>query len=92
MKRIISLMLTLVLAMAAFAACNTPQSDDLMQDVKANPDTAQNVELFDVSDAAVADFAVPVTRLADGLAMERHYLIDSQVDWNYIASLFESAV
>ena len=51
-------MLTLVLAMAAFAACNTPQSDDLMQDVKANPDTAQNVELFDVSDAAVADFAV----------------------------------
>ncbi|MBQ2767774.1 MAG: serpin family protein [Clostridia bacterium] len=58
MKRIISLMLTLVLAMAAFAACNTPQSDDLMQDVKANPDTAQNVELFDVSDAAVADFAV----------------------------------
>lgn len=68
MKRILSFILTLVLALSVFTACDVPQSDDLMDDIKPNPDVAKNVELVDVSDAAVTDFGVRLFKesLADG--------------------------
>ena len=68
MKKIISLILTFVLSLSVFTACDTPQSDDLMDDIKPNPDAHKNVELTDVSDAAVTDFAVRLFKesLADG--------------------------
>lgn len=68
MKRIISIILTLILTLSVFTACDVPQSDDLMDDIKPNPDVAKNVELVDVSDAAVTDFAVRLFKesLADG--------------------------
>lgn len=58
MKHIIALMLTIILAASALTACGTPQSDDLMQNITPNPNIADNVQLADVSDAAVTDFAV----------------------------------
>ncbi len=58
MKRIISLILTLVLTLSVFTACNVPQSDNLMDGIKPNPDIVKNVELTNVSDTAVTDFAV----------------------------------
>lgn len=58
MQRIISLILTLVLTLSVFTACNVPQSDNLMDDIKPNPDIVKNVELTNVSDTAVTDFAV----------------------------------
>ena len=68
MKRILSFILTLVLALSVFTACDVPQSDDLMDDIKPNPDVAKNIELVDVSDAAVTDFGVRLFKesLADG--------------------------
>jgi len=58
MKRILSFILTFILALSVFTSCDTPQSDDLMDDIKPNPDASKNVKLADVSDAAVTDFAV----------------------------------
>ncbi len=58
MKRLVSLILTLALALSVFTACDIPQSDDLMNGVNPNPDVSKEVELVDVSDAAVTDFAV----------------------------------
>lgn len=68
MKRIVSFILTLVLALSALTACDTPQSDDLMDDIKPNHDVAKNIELVDVSDAAVTDFGVRLFKesLTDG--------------------------
>ena len=68
MKKIISIILTLVIALSVFTACDVPQSDDLMDDIKPNPDVTKNVELVDVSDAAVTDFGVRLFKesLADG--------------------------
>jgi len=58
MKRVISFILTIILALSVFTACDTPRSDDLMKGIKPNPNARQNAELTDVSDAAVTDFAV----------------------------------
>ena len=68
MKRILSFILTLILALSVFTACDVPQSDDLMDDIKPIPDVAKNIELVDVSDAAVTDFGVRLFKesLADG--------------------------
>ena len=58
MKRIISLILTLVLAVSVLSACGTPQSEDLMKDITPKDKSGDDVVLTDVSDAAVTDFAV----------------------------------
>ncbi len=68
MKKFISFTLVLFLVSFVFSSCDTFHSDDLMQDVRQNPDVIQNVELSDVSDLAVTDFAVRLFQesLADG--------------------------
>lgn len=58
MKRTVSLIITLVIVLSVFAGCGMSNSDDLMKDIKPNPDIPQKVELTDVSNGAVTDFAV----------------------------------
>ena len=58
MKRVISFIFTVAFVLSAFTACDAQQSDDLMQDVKPKQSVDENIELSDVSDAAVTDFAV----------------------------------
>ena len=58
MKRVISLILTMVLALSVLSACGTPQSEDLMKNITPKGKSGDDVVLTDVSDAAVTDFAV----------------------------------
>ncbi len=58
MKRIISLIFTSLLAVSVFTACGTPKPYDLMKNVNPNPNVKTDIELSDVNNAAVTDFAV----------------------------------
>ncbi len=51
-------MIAFVLSLSVFTSCDKPQSDDLMNDVKPNQPIDNNIELSDVSNTAVTDFAV----------------------------------
>ena len=58
MKRFLSFLLVMVFALSAFTACGVPQSDDLMDGINPRSNAGGDIEITDVSDAAVSDFAL----------------------------------
>ena len=58
MKRIIAMIMICALALSTLSACGVPQFDDLMKGITPSGKSGSNVEITDVSDAAVTDFAV----------------------------------
>ncbi len=58
MKRIIAIIMVCILALSTLAACAEPQSEDLMKGIKSNNKSGDDVNITDVSNAAVTDFAV----------------------------------
>lgn len=58
MKRFLSFILVMMFALSAFTACGVPQSDDLMDGIKSRGNTGDDIELIDVSGAAVTDYAI----------------------------------
>ena len=58
MKRIIAMIMICALALSTLSACGVPQFDDLMKGITPSGKSGSNVEITDVSDAAVTDFSV----------------------------------
>ncbi len=58
MKRIFSFVFTVVFALSALTACANPYSHNLMDNIYPNTHMPEAIELSDVSDAAVNDFAL----------------------------------
>lgn len=58
MKRIIAMIMICALALSTLSACGVPQFEDLMKGITPSGKSGSNVEITNVSDAAVTDFAV----------------------------------
>ena len=58
MKRIVAMIMICALALSTLSACGVPQFDDLMKGITPSGKSGSNVEITDVSDAAVTDFSV----------------------------------
>ena len=58
MKRIIAMIMICALALSTLSACGAAQFEDLMKGITPSGKSGSNVEITDVSDAAVTDFAV----------------------------------
>ena len=68
MRRIAAIIIICALALSTLSACGVPQFEDLMKGITPSGKSGSNVEITDVSDAAVADFAVRLFKasLEDG--------------------------
>ena len=58
MKRIVAMIMICALALSTLSACGVPQFEDLMKGITPSGKSGSNVEITNVSDAAVTDFAV----------------------------------
>ena len=58
MKKIVAMIMICTLALSTLSACGAAQFEDLMKGITPNGKSGSNVEITDVSDAAVTDFAV----------------------------------
>ena len=58
MKRITAIITLCALALSILAACATPKSEDLMNGITPNGKSGEEIQITDVSDAAVTDFAL----------------------------------
>ena len=65
MKRSICVALSLILALMSLAACGGPSAEDLMENITPDPEVKNNIEISDVSDAAVCDFAVRLFKASE---------------------------
>lgn len=68
MKRITAIILICALALSTLTACGAPQSENLMNGITPNGKSREEIQITDVSDAAVTDFALRLFKasLEDG--------------------------